>query len=1402
MRIRNKALFLKLLLLILSFCYFGEHALAADIPLRSFYKFDYMTEDTNSKALDPNVMFLLDTSTAMTFTVNGVMPNKDDNRSKQERADLLRQSTYGQGMRPPLFDGVETTLINGGYTSDNNPLVEYEFSYSRYGRDLVTEDNKIGDPLCYYTSDPNKPFLLTFRNRYLAHRDNWFTSSNTFTVPTRYNLANSEAVGGPPTEEEIIEAITSWNAIQQYVPRNYTKDINGNWVATTTLAPVPENLANLHLVPNDSRLYKMKLALWRLTDKINSHIFSRMNVGVAITYQDISTAISGNSVATKNAIKTAVRGEREYYGATRTFRDGNAAQYVVGDLTTNDDRYDIKNNPSDHEYMSQKAKRGVLVDLYKNREPGDVVWNALSRSIMYVPFDKFYTINPDGSANKTEKLDFFRNYISGYESYTALYQKDLDDKDTKELAGAATRPVKDELWASSLTLLSTAIYGGRDAIENTGFPYHKGRSLTLRISDDFTTTEPLVQFAVQPREYAGSTRENVIFLDPLTNLEGFGTGQAIGSVFDFFNPPNTNNATDGLDGVKFGDDTIGFFPVTGSCQSNWLIVFCSGNDVVPNYRPAEAVRRLFQNTRKMRGRRFNGSKWVESEFDMDSGVRTLVIGFIDPNNTAKEVQDISADLKAMAQAGDPVLNSSGVYVDNPDAVPEIASDAEGLVKAFNNVLKRINVERMGSGTVSMPPIIDDIDEPGVRVVFGASYKVNTLDQWTGWLSRYIVKDGGKSELQWEANGLMIGRGLTRSLWTSVANPGSANRNVSIVDASLLRQIVGTNYATVFNNWLHDYGGVPVVGEPIGVLGDMVNSGITVVGKPRHKDLIDNGAINNRNAVVYVQTNRGVLHALNYSNGEEKWGFIPPNIFQYKLRNLRFDGDTFLGGNALTRERSNPMVLLDGMLIARDCENSRAVKTLLTGYLGHGGNGFYTMNITDGGSAPVFEWAIENARYSDTGAVSVANNVKRWGEAGTGNGNYDYTDLGLTIVPGVYFTPDNGDADTIGVLPGGLGHKLGEDSQGKAFYFFNPTNGSIINRIDTTEAGSRNFEAPLNRRLGMGVSPIIYNEVSKKAVAFYTADSEGNIFKCDVQSKKPNEWKLKSIFQLRTIGPSIYYWQSVATPPPGDLPVAIPRKMILAKARTGQVWLLGGTSDLYAPGSYNDESKKLVNKEQFIFGLNVNNIIISGDLGRGINPADAIRTGNMRYNKYYNDGIPAKYGRYGEDYNFDDKIGYRFEQTDFGWVLRLRPKFGVTDAEYLSADPFLMNNVLYIATFIPYCSSISEEACNDIGVGKLYAIDPSTGKSVMKDRQAVMLENIKIAGIAGDASKHSLVLSIKELRVGANAGLYNSGLSGISQIGDNLFELDALGGSPQMDGDTTPPEYDPMVPNVQYWREKF
>ena len=166
----------------------------------------YPMEDSYGATLDPNVLFLLDTGSPMVMSPLGRLPTVDTDLNPWERAAMLADCTYGAGGRP--FNE----------NAANN--------FTRFGRDLIASNNIIGDPFCYYTPDPAKPYFLTFKDR------NW---------------ANWNGTGAPPND---VNGVAMPSNLRAYLPGGGSAG-----------SPVPLLLANQYLVTNDSRMYQMKLVL-------------------------------------------------------------------------------------------------------------------------------------------------------------------------------------------------------------------------------------------------------------------------------------------------------------------------------------------------------------------------------------------------------------------------------------------------------------------------------------------------------------------------------------------------------------------------------------------------------------------------------------------------------------------------------------------------------------------------------------------------------------------------------------------------------------------------------------------------------------------------------------------------------------------------------------------------------------------------------------------------------------------------------------------------------------------------------------------------------------------------------------------------------------------------------------
>ncbi|MDR1376924.1 MAG: hypothetical protein LBJ22_05390, partial [Synergistaceae bacterium] len=952
-----------------------------------------------------------------------------------------------------------------------------------------------------------------------------------------------------------------------------------------------------------------------------------------------------------------------------------------------------------------------------------------------------------------------------------------------------------ELYADGKTPLATSIYSRhimaaredtrrnpivRYAPQITGNGYNQGKI-------DYVSNGVHIPLTSYP-----------VSADLLPGAKTIRAGQAVGSVIDFFSPASTLELDTQVSTPPSiqTSDTVGYFPVLGSCQSNWLIVFTAANDSDSGFTAAEAATMLFKNSRQMRGRYWNGGQWVEKTHSMDAGVRTMVVGIVDPTETDPLVVGLRNSLNDAAKAGDPISVESLADIDghgpgfksNPSAAAYFAADVPHLVASLNAILTRITSGTFAAGSPSVLPQGNDEDS---RIVFSATYKVNDYDQWDAWLKKYLVSKDMSMTVEWEFNTDKLVPDLetrgSRVYTTALTSNGKSEKNSALVqdiaDADLTALTGVTNHIADFRNWLIQYNNTQI-------LGDSENSNLQIVSSPDIQELKLIPNVDNRPRRVYIQTNRGVLHAIDYENGGEQWAFFPPNVFQTRAKAMKFDqkiaGEPWFEGDGVNVAASEPLSTLDGPLVVADVVTNAEgtdAKTILVGNMGWGGNGLYAMDVTDpsgNNGAPAFLWAVENNRYAGGSSAEVG----FWGASADGADMDQYARLGMTIAPTALLKARvSGAADkrNVAFLPGGLGYNLGADDQGKIFYVLLPEDGSILK----TFTGGYNIGGPMGNRLGMGIAPTTFipaNTIrsAPQNAAIFTADSEGNVLYCDVTPAVVN-WNLKSVFQLR---------DRVS-----HAPLAIPNSSGggVAPVSLGRpVWLFGGSAPLDAPDPdpATGLPRGILNAHNYIFAFNFTKTENFTELNLG----DLSR---LPYIKENHPALPD----FGEDFDSENPEHQPLNPSQItGWYLELRPSQSMieqgttvgTRPEYVTTSPYLYNGVLYISTFIPRVRGTDEyEICPDLGHGKLYAIDPLMGKSMWAgDKQAIVLKDIKITGVAAAGGK--LYLGVQALSGAALDGLAASGLS-ISSDG-SMVVLDAGVPSPVV------PQFSPEHPYIQYWRD--
>jgi len=133
-----------------------------------------------------------------------------------------------------------------------------------------------------------------------------------------------------------------------------------------------------------------------------------------------------------------------------------------------------------------------------------------------------------------------------------------------------------------------------------------------------------------------------------------------------------------------------------------------------------------------------------------------------------------------------------------------------------------------------------------------------------------------------------------------------------------------------------------------VLGDIIHSQpIYVKAPPFSFEETSYGAFKtanaNRAANLYVQSNDGMLHAIDAATGQERWAYVPPMVMQDMWRLLD------------TNYENNHRYYLDGPLSMSDAKVNGVWKTILIGGLGKGGRGYYALDVTDP-TNPVPMWS--------------------------------------------------------------------------------------------------------------------------------------------------------------------------------------------------------------------------------------------------------------------------------------------------------------------------------------------------------------------------------------------------------------------------------------------------------------
>lgn len=270
-----------------------------------------------------------------------------------------------------------------------------------------------------------------------------------------------------------------------------------------------------------------------------------------------------------------------------------------------------------------------------------------------------------------------------------------------------------------------------------------------------------------------------------------------------------------------------------------------------------------------------------------------------------------------------------------------------------------------------------------------------------------------------------------------------------------------------------------------ILGDIVDSAPLYVGAPTgayfsipsYATYLTAQA--NRQAMVYVGANDGMLHAFNATTGAEKFAFVPNGVMQ-NLDNL----------TAATYNQSH-LFFVNGSVQSGDVQFSDATwHTLIVGGEGAGGNSIYALDVTTPSTLST--------------ETNVANAVL-W--------EFTDTDMGLSY-SAPQIAPINPSTTSLQTFAVFFGNGYNSPNNKAVLYAVDPRTGSTLIKIDLCAA----VAGACNANLPQGLSTVAVGNLDgipgQAITQVYAGDLQGNLWAIDVSNAAPSQWRARLLFKAR------------------------------------------------------------------------------------------------------------------------------------------------------------------------------------------------------------------------------------------------------------------------------------------------
>jgi len=636
-----------------------------------------------------------------------------------------------------------------------------------------------------------------------------------------------------------------------------------------------------------------------------------------------------------------------------------------------------------------------------------------------------------------------------------------------------------------------------------------------------------------------------------------------------------------------------------------------------------------------------------------------------PSSTGSQASFLKDPLWYAAKYGIPGRNPASVVGEpsNYFLVTNASTLKEQLTKAFNDILQ-------ASSSITAPAV----DIPKGPLTGEADVYRTTFAVESGW-SGDVIKDAWKPDPT-------PGENPTQTkLWSAAEKlTHNSHRKIFFASTSGLRNFTYTEVSSD-SAWLNALNTNPENGEPDGrakeriaflrgenhifrdrpllvsgapnILGDIVNSSPVLVqgadleasvanrlqGNDKYNDFVKAQEL--VPDILYVGANDGMLHAFRADTGEEVFAFIPSELRRHlnKLTHPQY-GESW--GNGAHR------YFVDGTPIVKDVYFGNAWHKVLIGSLGAGGRQIFALDVTDP-VQPKLLW--EFGRVQDKA-------------------------MGHSLAqPTVARLNNRTDGKWVVLLPSGYDHEAGEHVA--SLFVLDISNGTVLRKFTMNGgAGLTEDEMPeAYLPLGNGLSRVVaidHNDDGMEDVA-YAGDLLGNLWRFDIKSKEPADWKVEKLFVAKDadgMRQSITAAPTMVEHPDGE-----------------------GDLVIFATGrflTYEDQNSW---QTQTVYGI--------WDLGNSASTTAALDRSRLQAQEFEEsineDGVYLL---------TQNKVQWRNAQGEpekWGWFVNF-PQAG----EKLLYNMYLYGKTLVIGTLRSGNATDSLDTCTAGIAGGLYGIDPETG----------------------------------------------------------------------------------------------